>query len=171
MPNKFLYDTTTLEVAASALDLAVSPMPAGCAIVVLDAPLTGYREKKVNQHPNPTSLIDNPKFGQHMSLTLNGVQSDPLDGVPYGLANGVAQVTVELQKLDRANQPLTGAGDNETLRIVTLGVCAPDVDEIQLVNGHATIHVGPTVSKGDCQLKFCDLSKSMTDLRQQLRWR
>jgi len=92
----FLYDTKTLQVLASAEGLTISPLPAGQAIVVLDHPLVGLREKCVDRHPNPTCLVDNPDFGAKLGLTCDARDTDG-DNVPdIACGSGTARFTVQL---------------------------------------------------------------------------
>lgn len=163
----FLYDVQTRIVEASGS--FVVPTPAtGKAVIVLNAPVVMPRSKLVNQHPNPTTLLDNPAFGQKLGVTLDGTTGLDFDGIPYAPANGQAQVILRVQKLDRNSQPVSGA---ESVRIIAQGGFPISADGVTLVNGQAQVMVGPTAAKGDCALEFVDPAKILPTVPIRFRWR
>lgn len=102
----FIYDTTTLIVEGSGFFTMQMP-PNGKGIVSLAHALVPTGAKKVNQHPNPTTLVDNPFYGETIELTTDAVDTDNDGVVDTVVSVGVVNITAQITK---ASQPVTHSG-------------------------------------------------------------
>lgn len=166
----FLYDISTRVVEASG-QFTILPLPPNKALVNLKDSTVLPRTKIVDQHPNPTALLDNPNYGWKIEVTLSGTTGLDFDGVPVASANGVSNVVAEICKRDKTGAALTGVDHSDTIRILTKGASSISSDQVGLKNGTAKIFCGPATLRGDCELSFIDPQQNLPAVNIKFRWR
>lgn len=93
----FLYDTTTLVVEGSGF-FAMQTAPVGKGVVELNHALVPTGSKRVDRHPNPTKLVDNPIYGESVQLTCDSVDTDGDGVIDVKIDTGVANLTAQIVK-------------------------------------------------------------------------
>lgn len=109
-----------------------------------DIPETG--EKIYDDTPSAEKLDPNLNYKTVFKLTATATDTDG-DGIADIAADNVAKATINIQKVDKDGNDITGAGDNEAFMAET-SVGALDVASGSLVNGAATIELQPSSNIG-----------------------
>lgn len=132
----FVYNVSTLVVKAGAYgEIPIGPGEARVALSDL-VPMKSS-DKKVNHHPNPTALVDNPSAGQKVTLAHDAIDTDG-DGVPDVVCgSGVVHFSVQLKGKEGYTLPRLGV--RVTLRASSGRLSALSVTTD--ANGQATFNL------------------------------